>query len=40
MDPAISLLQRLVSVNSVNPSLVSGAPGEQDAALTGGGAPA
>jgi len=34
MDPAISLLQRLVSVNSVNPSLVSGAPGEQDAALT------
>src|SRR3954466_12755199 len=34
MDPVISLLQRLVSVNSVNPSLVPGAPGERDAALT------
>jgi len=34
MDPVISLLQRLVSVNSVNPSLVPGATGERDVALT------
>jgi len=33
MDPVISLLQRLVRVNSVNPSLVAGAPGERNAAL-------
>ncbi len=32
MDPAIALLQRLVRVNSVNPSLVPGAAGEQAAA--------
>jgi acetylornithine deacetylase len=29
MDPVISLLQRLVSIDSVNPSLVPGAAGEQ-----------
>lgn len=28
MDPAIRLLRDLVAVNSVNPSLVPGAPGE------------
>src|SRR5687767_12607141 len=28
MDPAISLLRDLVSINSVNPTLVPGAPGE------------
>lgn len=31
-DPCIALLQRLVSINSVNPSLVPGAPGERDVA--------
>ena len=29
MDPAIALLRELVAVNSVNPTLVPGAPGEQ-----------
>ena len=29
MDPAISLLRELVSTNSINPTLVPGAPGEQ-----------
>src|SRR4029453_934799 len=28
MDPAIRLLRELVAVNSVNPTLVAGAPGE------------
>ena len=28
MDPAISLLRDLVALNSVNPTLVPGAPGE------------
>ena len=28
MDSAIALLAELVSINSINPSLVSGAPGE------------
>ena len=28
MDPAISLLRDLVAINSVNPTLVAGAPGE------------
>ena len=32
MDPAIKLLRELVAVNSVNPTLVRGAPGEQDIA--------
>jgi len=32
MDPAIRLLRELVAVNSVNPTLVRGAPGEQDIA--------
>ena len=32
MDPAIRLLRELVAVNSVNPTLVPGAPGEQDVA--------
>ncbi len=32
MDPAIRLLRELVAVNSVNPTLVAGAPGEQEAA--------
>src|SRR5207248_737440 len=32
MDPAISLLRDLVAVNSVNPTLVPGAPGEQQIA--------
>jgi acetylornithine deacetylase len=31
-DPCIDLLQRLVSINSVNPSLVPGAPGEREVA--------
>lgn len=31
MDP-IPLLQELVAVNSINPSLVRGAPGEKEAA--------
>jgi len=31
MDPAVSLLQHLVSIDSVNPSLVSGAKGERAA---------
>jgi len=32
VDPAIKLLRELVAVNSVNPTLVRGAPGEQDIA--------
>src|SRR2546421_13042407 len=32
MDPAIRLLRDLVAVNSVNPTLVPGAPGERDIA--------
>ena len=32
MDPAISLLRDLVAIDSVNPSLVAGAPGEGAAA--------
>src|SRR6185436_16660857 len=32
MDPAISLLRDLVAINSVNPTLVPGAPGEQEIA--------
>ena len=32
MDPAIKLLRELVAVNSVNPTLVRGAPGERDIA--------
>src|SRR6185295_14372101 len=32
MDPAIALLRELVAINSVNPTLVDGAPGEQQAA--------
>ena len=32
MDPAIRLLRELVAVNSVNPTLVNGAPGERDVA--------
>ena len=32
MDPAIRLLRELVAVNSVNPTLVPGAPGERDVA--------
>lgn len=32
MDPAIDLLRDLVAVNSVNPTLVPGAPGEHDIA--------
>jgi len=32
MDPAIRLLRELVAVNSVNPTLVPGAPGEQQIA--------
>jgi acetylornithine deacetylase len=31
-DPCIELLQRLVAINSVNPSLVPGAPGEREIA--------
>src|SRR5919108_4147003 len=34
MDPAISFLQRLVSIDSVNPSLVPGAAGERAVADT------
>ena len=32
MDPAIRLLRDLVAINSINPTLVPGAPGEQDVA--------
>jgi acetylornithine deacetylase/succinyl-diaminopimelate desuccinylase family protein len=32
MDPAIGLLRDLVAINSVNPTLVPGAPGEQEVA--------
>src|SRR6185436_809911 len=32
MDPAITLLRDLVAVNSVNPTLVPGAPGEREIA--------
>src|SRR4029077_17060014 len=32
MDPAIKLLRELVAVNSVNPTLVRGAPGEREIA--------
>src|SRR5947208_12790096 len=32
MDPAIRLLRDLVAVNSLNPTLVPGAPGERDIA--------
>jgi acetylornithine deacetylase len=32
MDPAIRLLRDLVAINSVNPTLVPGAPGEQEVA--------
>jgi len=32
MDPAIRLLRELVAVNSVNPTLVRGAPGEAEVA--------
>src|SRR5712692_11420668 len=32
MDPAITLLRELVAVNSVNPTLVPGAPGEREIA--------
>jgi acetylornithine deacetylase len=32
MDPAIRLLRDLVAINSVNPTLVPGAPGEQEIA--------
>ena len=32
MDPAIRLLRDLVAINSVNPTLVPGAPGERDIA--------
>ena len=32
MDPAIRLLRDLVAINSVNPTLVPGAPGERDVA--------
>src|SRR5262249_48611685 len=32
MDPAIRLLRDLVAINSVNPTLVPGAPGEGDVA--------
>src|SRR5882757_2221950 len=32
MDPAIRLLRELVAVNSVNPTLVRGAPGEREIA--------
>ena len=32
MDPAITLLRDLVAINSVNPTLVSGAPGEREIA--------
>lgn len=32
MDPAIRLLRELVAVNSVNPTLVAGAPGEREVA--------
>ena len=32
MDPAIRLLRELVAINSVNPTLVAGAPGEQEIA--------
>src|SRR3954470_17881670 len=32
MDPVIALLRELVAINSVNPTLVEGAPGEQQVA--------
>src|SRR5258708_17543910 len=32
MDPAIALLRELVAINSVNPTLVPGAPGEREIA--------
>jgi acetylornithine deacetylase len=32
MDPAIRLLRDLVAINSVNPTLVPGAPGGRDVA--------
>jgi acetylornithine deacetylase len=32
MDPAITLLRELIAINSVNPTLVPGAPGERDVA--------
>src|SRR5262245_28375910 len=32
MDPAIRLLRELIAINSVNPTLVPGAPGERDVA--------
>src|SRR5262245_65463714 len=32
MDPVIRLLRDLVAINSVNPTLVPGAPGERDVA--------
>src|SRR6202048_865763 len=32
MDPAITLLRELVALNSVNPTLVPGAPGEREIA--------
>src|SRR5215510_3143740 len=32
MDPAIRLLRDLVAINSVNPTLVPGAPGEREVA--------
>ena len=32
MDPAVRLLRELVAVNSVNPTLVAGAPGEREVA--------
>ena len=32
MDPAIRLLRELVAINSVNPTLVPGAPGEAEIA--------
>src|ERR1700749_489445 len=35
MDPVIRLLRDLVAINSVNPTLVPGAPGERDVADCG-----
>jgi len=32
MDPAVRLLRELVAINSINPTLVPGAPGERDVA--------
>jgi acetylornithine deacetylase/succinyl-diaminopimelate desuccinylase-like protein len=32
MDPALTLLRQLIAINSVNPTLVPGAPGERDIA--------